>query len=62
MNIVFNSMMDELEDVFDEQSRFVAYASHELKTPLTALQGHLSMLKRWGKHDEERLDKSLDTT
>ena len=60
VNIVFNSMMDELEDVFDEQSRFVADASHELKTPLTALQGHLSMLKRWGKHDEERLDKSLD--
>ena len=61
VNIVFNSMMDELEDVFDEQSRFVADASHELKTPLTALQGHLSMLKRWGKKDEERLDKSLDT-
>ena len=53
--------MDELEEVFEEQSRFVADASHELKTPLTALQGHLAMLKRWGKKDEERLDKSLDT-
>ena len=61
VNIVFNSMMDELEEVFEEQSRFVADASHELKTPLTALQGHLGMLKRWGKQDEERLDKSLDT-
>lgn len=61
VNIVFNSMMDELEEVFEEQSRFVADASHELKTPLTALQGHLAMLKRWGKKDEERLDKSLDT-
>ena len=60
VNIVFNSMMDELEDAFDEQSRFVSDASHELKTPLTALHGHLSMLKRWGKNDKERLEKSLD--
>ena len=60
VNIVFNSMMDELEEAFHEQSRFVADASHELKTPRTALNGHLSMLKRWGKNDEERLEKSLD--
>ena len=60
VNIVFNSMMDELEEAFHEQSRFVSDASHELKTPLTALHGHLSMLKRWGKNDKERLEKSLD--
>ncbi|MBD7916187.1 HAMP domain-containing histidine kinase [Clostridium sp. Sa3CUN1] len=60
VNIVFNSMMDEVQDAFEEQSRFVSDASHELKTPLTALQGHLSMLKRWGKNDKVRLEKSLD--
>ena len=60
VNIVFNSMMDELEEAFHEQSRFVSDASHELKTPLTALHGHLSMFKRWGKNDKERLEKSLD--
>lgn len=60
LNKVFNSMMDEIEYLFDEQSRFVEDASHELKTPLTALNGHLSMLKRWGKNDKERLEKSLD--
>lgn len=60
VNIVFNSMMDELEAAFDEQSRFVSDVSHELKTPLTALHGHISMLKRWGKNDKERLEKSLD--
>lgn len=60
VNIVFNSMMDEVENVFEEQSRFVADTSHELKTPLTALQGHLTMLKRWGKNDKDRLEKSLD--
>ena len=60
LNTVFNSMMDEIEYLFSEQSRFVEDASHELKTPLTALNGHLSMLKRWGKNDKERLEKSLD--
>ena len=60
VKVVFNSMMDELEEAFDEQSRFVSDASHGLKTPLTALHGHLSMLKRWGKNDKERLEKSLD--
>ena len=37
LNTVFNSMMDEIQHVFDEQTRFVSDASHELKTPLTAL-------------------------
>ncbi|EGT3616855.1 HAMP domain-containing histidine kinase [Clostridium perfringens] len=60
VNKVFNSMMDEVEESFEEQRRFVSDASHELKTPLTALQGHLNMLKRWGKNDKERLEKSLD--
>ena len=60
MKIVFNSMMDDLEDAFEDQSRFVSDASHELKTPLTALQGHLNLIKRWGKNDKERLEKSID--
>jgi len=60
VKVVFNSMMDEVQEAFDEQGRFVSDASHELKTPLTALHGHLGMLKRWGKNDKERLEKSLD--
>ncbi|MBB6714580.1 sensor histidine kinase [Clostridium gasigenes] len=60
VNIVFNSMMDDLQESFDNQSRFVSDASHELRNPLTALLGHLKMIKRWGKNDKERLEKSLD--
>lgn len=59
VNIIFNTMMDDLQDSFDKQSRFIADASHELRTPLTALQGHLSMIQRWGKYDEERSEKSI---
>ncbi len=36
----FNNMLDRLEIAFDQQSRFINNASHELRNPLTAIQGH----------------------
>ncbi len=38
---VFNRMMDRLERSFAQAARFSADAAHELKTPLTVLQGEL---------------------
>ncbi len=38
---VFNEMMDRLEKSFRQASRFSADASHELKTPLSIMQGEL---------------------
>lgn len=49
LSILFNEMMDEVETSFTQQKQFVEDASHELRTPLTIIQGHLSMLNRWGK-------------
>ncbi|PTG77037.1 histidine kinase dimerization/phospho-acceptor domain-containing protein, partial [Staphylococcus chromogenes] len=55
----FNSMMIKLEDSFNQQRQFVEDASHELRTPLQIIQGHLSLIKRWGKKDPEILEESL---
>ena len=38
---VLNGMMDRLEKSFRQATRFTADASHELKTPLTVMQGEL---------------------
>ncbi|MCP3773856.1 HAMP domain-containing histidine kinase [Paenibacillus sp. MZ04-78.2] len=56
---VFNEMMDQLETSFRKQKQFVEDASHELRTPISIISGHLSMLNRWGKRDPVLVDESL---
>ena len=41
-----NRMLDRLQDTFETQRRFTADASHELRTPVTAISGHASYLLR----------------
>ncbi|RAW09930.1 two-component sensor histidine kinase [Paenibacillus taichungensis] len=55
----FNRLMDQLEWSFEQQKQFVEDASHELRTPLTVIEGHISLLNRWGKHDPKILEESL---
>ncbi|WP_102346162.1 HAMP domain-containing sensor histidine kinase [Bacillus sp. Marseille-P3661] len=59
---IFNQMMDDLENSFNKQKQFVEDASHELRTPISILEGHLSMLQRWGKKDAQILDESLKSS
>ncbi len=42
----FNRLLERAEHAADQQRRFVADASHELKTPVTALQGHARIISR----------------
>jgi two-component system, OmpR family, sensor histidine kinase ArlS len=62
LTIVFNEMMNEIEKSFLKQKQFVEDASHELRTPVSILEGHLSLLNRWGKKDPAILDESLEAS
>jgi signal transduction histidine kinase len=42
----FNEMLTDLERATQAQRRFVADASHELRAPLTTIQGNLALLQR----------------
>ncbi|NDJ86070.1 MAG: HAMP domain-containing protein [Chloroflexi bacterium] len=50
-----NQMLERLEKLFNTQRRFVADISHELRTPITAIQGHIELMQRFGS-DASSLD------
>ncbi|MBD8025093.1 HAMP domain-containing sensor histidine kinase [Ureibacillus sp. Re31] len=59
---IYESMMNELQTSFAKQQQFVSDASHELRTPIQAIEGHLSLIKRWGKNDPAILEESLNSS
>ena len=59
MGETFNAFLHKLDLSFEQQRRFVADASHELKTPIAILKGHTHMIQRWGKKSPDVLDESL---
>lgn len=58
--ITFNGMMDRIENAYNKQNQFVSDASHELRTPISVIQGYARMLERWGKEDPEVLQESIE--
>lgn len=57
----FNSMIDRLEGSFQRQNRFISDASHELRTPISVIQGYANLMDRWGKSDPDVLQESIDS-
>ncbi|MGC8461511.1 MAG: ATP-binding protein [Candidatus Dormibacteria bacterium] len=64
----FDTMADQIERAFTEQQaseertkRFIADASHELRTPITALKGYLDVLRRGKVRDPAVLEPALES-
>lgn len=55
----FNRMVAELSQVFESQRRFVADASHELKTPLTSIQTMVELLRDYQQIPTERRERAF---
>jgi signal transduction histidine kinase len=49
-------MLDRLQESFETQRRFTADASHELRTPVTAIVGHARYLLRRTRPTPEQID------
>ena len=55
----FDSMLDRIDDVLAMQRRLLADVSHQLKTPLTVIRGHLEVLSRTDLSDPEEIADTL---
>lgn len=61
LTVTFNSMIERLEGAFIKQNQFVSDASHELRTPISVIQGYANLINRWGKDDPNVLQESIDS-
>ncbi|MFC6616809.1 sensor histidine kinase [Deinococcus radiophilus] len=52
--MAFNRMLERLEESFETQRRFTSDASHELRTPVTAIGGHATYLLRRTELDQQQ--------
>lgn len=42
----FNAMLDQIQQLFNTQQQLIADVSHDLRTPLTTVQGNIELLQR----------------
>lgn len=60
IEVALNNLLARMQESKRQQTRFVSDASHELRTPISVIQGYVNMLDRWGKEDESVLEESIE--
>jgi signal transduction histidine kinase len=60
MATTFNEMMDRLQSAFVSQRNFINDASHELRTPVTIIRGHLELMGDDPQEQEETIALVMD--
>ncbi len=60
IEVALNNLLARMQESRRQQTRFVSDASHELRTPISVIQGYVNMLDRWGKENPEVLEESIE--
>lgn len=54
----FDAMLERIETAMNAQRRLLADVSHQLRTPLTVVRGHLEVLQRTGTGDRRAVEET----
>ena len=60
LSLTFNAMLNRLQSAFESQQEFLKDAGHELRTPITIVQGHLEILKYRPEKQNETIELVTD--
>ena len=57
--LAFNQLLIKQEEAIEREKKFITNASHDLKTPIAAIRGHVKLIQRRGESHPEIIPQSL---